>query len=130
MLLNKTIKLFISFYLKTLIYRFFLLQIFYVIPKKTFRFSLKHLFRIEFRTIAWYLTLNIIFVPFCFGSIEKKPLRYIQYPRKNVIVLFIISSKTPYFFIYNWPSIIECKLNFIINKGTIFSVWFFIDIVI
>ena len=116
------------FRLEVLINRLFLFKIFCDVLKKSSRCSSEPLFRMRFGKISCYLTSCIVFVPSDLRDIgDKEALRYIQYPEKNVIELFIISNKTPCFFIYEWPRIIRYCPNFIISKGARVLVYFPID---
>lgn len=117
--------LLIDFRLETLNHYFFLFNIFMVVIKKLSNFSTISFFNICFEVIFFCLTLSIVSIFFKFWNIKnKKTPNCIQYLRKNIIELFIISSKILYFFIYKWPKIIRYWPNFVMSNEAKLLIFF------
>ena len=119
-----------NFCLKVLTNCLFFFMIFSVVFKKLSRFSIEPLFKIWFGVISYcYLVLDIFLVSSIGlrGIRDKEVSRYVQNPERNIMKLYIMSSKTLCFFIQKWPKIIRYYLNFKINKKTRLFIWFAIN---
>ena len=106
--------------LKALANHIFFFTIFSVVFKKPSRFSIESLFKMRLGVIfCCYLASNISLVSSIgLGNIRDKEVpRYIQNPRKNVMESYIMSSKTPCFFIQGQTTIMGCCPNFAMSKG-------------
>lgn len=118
----------LCFRLEALMNHHFLFEIFCNIPEKLLRFPSESLFRMRLGKISYCLFLDIISFFSSFENIRDKAApRWVQYSGKNVIELFILLSKIPYFFIYKRLRIIECCSNFVMSKRIRLLIFFPMD---
>ncbi len=97
-----------NFRLEALINRLFLSEIFSGVFKKLSILSAESLFRIRFGRASCWVAIDVISVSAAgvVGTGTEVAPRCEQYQGENKIELFIISSKTPCFFIHGRPRII------------------------